>query len=150
MKLRVEFDDPDHGWIGFRVESDSGTFVESFSYTPYDSFAELATSIALIYKGAETASSTWSAEPTEIELAFSRTDETVELRIERWRDCHRTEEPGRRLTASGSFDQICRPFWRAMRNLHTRFEPAELDRRWHRQFPHDQVSRLTALLKGHE
>jgi hypothetical protein len=48
----------------------------------------------------------------------------------------------------GTFAEICLPFWRALRNLQTRFSGDEFQLRWRHPFPGSGMQKLSANL-GH-
>jgi hypothetical protein len=59
-------------------------------------------------------------------------------------------EPGRgekEFEVSGSYGEICLPFWRALRSLQGRFSADELAARWHRPFPWKEIDLLTKAIK---
>jgi hypothetical protein len=148
--VRVRFDDPDHGWIGLSIKTEeAGELQDSFSYTPYDSFLDLITAISLVSQSNSDATASWNAEPTEYDLRFRRSDEQVQLEIQRHPDNRRIKGRGEVvLQVSGTFEEIALPFWRGRRDLRSRFSPEELNRRWHREFPVIALDRLTKRLKG--
>ena len=148
-RLRVKFDDPGEGWIGMTIQSDGiSPFNQSFSYTPYDSFFELITAVAMVSKGDGEWVAHWNAEPIEYEFQLQRTQDEVHLRIQRHADNQRQKGQEEAVfTASGDFSGIALPFWRALQNLRSRFSVEELDRRWHRKFPVAELDRLTTSLK---
>jgi hypothetical protein len=45
MKITVDFDGPNDGWIGITLTDSDQRFYESVSYTPYDSFVEVASAL---------------------------------------------------------------------------------------------------------
>jgi len=51
------------------------------------------------------------------------------------------------LEITGSYEEICVPFWRALRSLQGRFSAEELDARWHRPFPWKDIDQLTSAIK---
>lgn len=137
-RIKVGFDDPQHGWVGFSIERGEDRFAESFSHTPYDSFTELAGALSQIAKGDGAAVARWNAEPVECEFQFERSGGTVELRIIT-RHRRRTKVVFRSI---GDVKTICVPFWRSLRNLHGRFSAEK----WQWPFPVEAVARLTRAL----
>lgn len=148
-RLRVKFDDPGDGWIGISIQSEGiSSFEQSFSYTPYDSFFELVTAVAMASKGDGEWVAHWNAEPTEYEFELQRIRDEVRLRIQRHADNQRQKGLEETVfAASGDFSGIALPFWRALQDLRSRFSVEELDRRWHRKFPVAELDRLTQSLK---
>jgi hypothetical protein len=85
-------------------------------------------------------------EPEVCELRFDRADDTLTLEV-----CRRAlvQHRHRRtlLETRGSTLEICLPFWRALRNLQTRFSEKEFERRWLSPFPTSGMEQLTAHLR---
>ena len=71
-------------------------------------------------------------EPTVCELQFKRESVPIGLRV-----CRRTSRDHCQtlFETEGSFSEICVPFWRALRNLESRFSAEEFSRRWGRPLP---------------
>jgi hypothetical protein len=149
-RIRVRFDDPDHGWIGLSIKAEgSSDFQQSFSYTPYDSFGELIAALSQVSQGPGYASVHWNAEPVEFEFHFERAGDTARLQIERHPDHRRIKGQSSVLCSlSGTFEEIALPFWQALQNLRSRFSAEDLSKRWHRAFPGAELERLTRRLKG--
>jgi hypothetical protein len=151
VKLHVSFDDPNHGWIGITVRTDDDpadahSFTDSMSYTPFDSFWELVTALNLLAAGGNVAvAANWFSQPTRHEFRFARVEDVCSLQILTFTEF--VHQPTARLTARGTFREICRPFWKALRDLQTRFPKDELERRWHRPFPHAELDRLTQRVR---
>jgi hypothetical protein len=53
-----------------------------------------------------------------------------------------------RFAADGTFSEICRPFWKAVRDLQGRLTPRQLAEQWHREFPSAAFERLTAKMQN--
>ena len=86
-------------------------------------------------------------EPDETELHFQGHGAGVALTARAFADGKHRAKTGRELLRlSGSYAEICLPFWRALRGLQGQYPPAKLDRRWHRAFPSRALNQLTALL----
>ncbi len=147
-KLKVTLDDPEHGSIYLLISYGEAAATIWASYTPYDSFLDLADGLRhlLIYECSAVVN--WSEEPSEYELRFNRKGEVINLEICYYPDHRRNAGRGESvLAAAGTYQEICMPFWRALRNLQGRFTAEELDRRWHRPFPFREIDRLTAEIK---
>ena len=84
-------------------------------------------------------------EPEVCELRLERKDGAIELHV-----CRRAsfDHPHCRtlLEASGSILEMCLPFWRALRNLQTRFTEKEFELRWHHPFPTSGMEQFTGHL----
>jgi hypothetical protein len=90
----------------------------------------------------------WNEEPAETEIRFIRLKDEVRMEVWCFVDHRREFDRGDRvLTAAGSYQQICLPFWRALRSLQGRFSPEQLDARWHRSFPGREIEFLTRAIK---
>ena len=150
MKLSVRFDDPEHGWVGLSVRAGDQTFADAVSYTPYDSFWELATALSLMADGAEAATVRWSGEPHSYQFRFARGADAgaISLAVVEFPHYSQRDAAGEvRLTVSGTFDGVCRPFWKAARGLQGRFTDEELSVRWHREFASEAFESLTRRVR---
>jgi hypothetical protein len=87
-------------------------------------------------------------EPAERELRFSISGEEVGLEVYFFSDHRRDFGNGeRKLAITGSYEEICVPFWRALRDLQGRFSYEELETRWNRPWPWKEIGLLTAAVK---
>lgn len=147
-KLKVAFDDPEHGWVGLTVSGRGETVTLTASYTPSDAFRDLTDALYRLFLYDGRARVVWHSGATEYEARFTREGDAVRLEVEEFPDHPRGEGKGARLfAASGTYEDICLPFWRALRSLQGRFTREELDARWHRPFPWEELDGLTALLR---
>ena len=141
--LTAIFDEPEDGWIGFRVQSDGQDFFQNLSYTPFDSFRELATALSLLLHDDSESEVHWNQGPSHFQFHFERSTDQVTLSIFH-HPCHNSSkykaEAVFKLT--GTYADICLPFWTAICDLRSCFSDAELSRRWHRDFPGRQFDRL--------
>lgn len=147
-KLRARFDKPEHGWVGLTISYGDLVIEIIGSYMPTNSFESLSDALhtLLLYEGS--ASSIWYEEAPEIELLFSRFGEIVNLKIIQYPDYRRGIKQGEvHLEISASYDDICIPFWRALRDLQDRFTHEELESGWHRTFPSIEINNLTDAIK---
>jgi hypothetical protein len=148
QKLKVSFDNPEHGWVGLTISQGEESLTITASYTPSDSFLDLTNALCnlLCYRGGGVV--TWHEEPAETELRFSISRELVELEVYFFSDHRRDFGRGKReLAITGSYEEICMPFWRALRSLQGRFSAEELDARWHRPFPWKEIDILTTAIR---
>ena len=147
-KLKIAFDDPGDGWVGLKLICGGEVAEIIASYTPYDSFLDLVNALynLFLYEGEWRV--IWNEAPVEYELRFRRTGNLVSLELVEFPD-HRRElqEAQGRLKATGSYDEVAIPFWRALRNLEGKFSSEELHARWHREFPSKQLEGLTSMLR---
>ena len=149
MAIRVRFDDPDNGSIGISIEQRDSSFAESFSYVPYDSLQELVLALGRVLASDTTTSATCLVGAPEFDLHFERSDNIVRFTVVEFADYRRQKGAGKTaFLASGSFEQICVPFWRALRELESRFSSEDFAGRWHREFPHDELRRLTERIRS--
>jgi hypothetical protein len=149
QKLKVSFDNPEHGWVGLFINYGDNVMSIIASYTPSDSFLDLTNALhGLMYCPIE-ATVIWHEEPAETELRFSPSGELIMLQVYVFPDRRRriARSGGKELEIAGSYEEICVPFWRALRSLQGRFSAAELDARWHRQFPWKDIDRLTRAIR---
>ncbi len=146
-KLKIAFDDLEHGWVGLTISYDVETLTIVASYTPSDSFLALTDALhSLLHDGQ--AKVMWHCEPPEFEMLFARSGANVNLEIYEFSDYHRGIGRGEKVfTFSGTYADVCLPFWRALRDLQGRFSTEELNARWHRLFPSREIDLLTAEMK---
>ena len=146
-KIKVAFDDVEHGWVGLTISYDVENLTIVASYTPSDSFLDLTNALHSLLRDGQT-KVTWHCEPTEYDMLFSRSGADVSLEIFEYSDYRRGVERGEKIFAvSGTYAGICLPFWRALRDLQGRFSAEELNSRWHRPFPLREIDLLTSEIK---
>ena len=81
-------------------------------------------------------------------MRFSISGDEVELDVYFFSDHRRDFGNGeRKLAITGSYEEICVPFWRALRDLQGRFSYEELETRWNRPWPWKEIGLLTAAVK---
>ena len=150
--LKVEFTDPQHRWLEIRVTAGPVGFSQQVSYTPYDSLLTLISGLATLLPsrcGECSARVTWNSEPVEFDFCFRREGRGVTLKIYRFPDAKRSLGFERLvLGSSGSFGQVCRPFWKALQDLETRRAANEFEVGWRRPFPSEAMRRLTHAVKS--
>ena len=145
--LRVAFDDPSDGWVGLKLMN-AGEEIEIIaSYTPHKSFLDLVNALysVFLYEGEWRV--VWNEEPMESEFLFRRNGSVVYLELLRFPDHRRVLQAISSFKLQGSYEEVALPFWRALRNLQGRFSCAELNIRWHRDFPWKEIEELTSMLK---
>jgi hypothetical protein len=147
-KLKVAFDDPEHGWVGLTISRGDESVTINASYTPRDSFLDLTDALHNLFLYGGGVKVTWHSGSAEYELRFAKEGGLVRFEAYDYPDHLRDAGKGQLFfEASGTFEGICLPFWRALRNLQGRFSEAELNARWHRPFPSKEIDDLTALLR---
>lgn len=146
-RLKVRFDEPEHAWIGLFIFEDDTQIVHSDVSRIYDSFAQLVAALGAMLDAHDERSVVWLEGPAELELHFSRRDDVLRLEINSFDDKKRPlEKPNAGFSFTGSYDEICLPFWRALRSLEGRYPEEELASRWKGYFPHRELARLTQML----
>jgi hypothetical protein len=147
-RLKVAFDDPEHGWVVLTLSRGSESVTIIASYTPSDSFLDLANALYNLFQYSGEAQVVWHSGSTEYELCFAREGEVVRLEAYEYSSHLRGDGRGERFfEAHGSYRDVCLPFWRALRDLQGRFSAEELNARWHRPFPTKEIAGLTPLLR---
>jgi hypothetical protein len=143
MKLQVSFSDPENGWIEIRIQCGKQEFCGQMSHTPYPSFEELASSLSLLAQGVPNTSARWNGEPHHYDFRFQQSDGRIHLEILSLPQFSAPKLNAETvLLATGTFNDICRPFWKAVCDLRGRLSDEDLTRRWHRPFPAEQFERL--------
>ena len=145
QKLKISFDDPEFGWV--RINIDSGMFhiYEQLSYIS-DPFDHIVAALGACTTRYCSVTVECELEPGQLMFSFHGDGGLIRLTIsERHRHTKRLFE------VKGTFDEICLPFWRALRNLQGRFSDDELSSRMHKPFPSSEMKNLTQkveLLRG--
>jgi hypothetical protein len=144
--LKVEFGDPHAGWMDLMIRADACAVALTASYAGYGWLAEMVGTLHGLTTYDHRKLVRILEEPEVCELRFDRVDGTLSLEV-----CRRASEQHRHcrtlLEASGSILEMCLSFWRALRNLQTRFSEKEFERRWHSPFPTSGMEQLTAHLR---
>jgi len=143
-KLRVELGDPVHGWMDLTIRSTVGLVTLAVSHVLYDTLNDLVEALHALAIGDDHRSVRVMEEPEVCELRFERENGTVRLKICRRPSSHRCQTL---LEAEGSFQEVCLPFWRALRKLQVRFPEKEFELRWKRPFPALGMEKLSADLR---
>jgi len=147
-KLKVSFDEPEHGWIAITMSVDDEQFMLVPSHVPYDSITELAVALNKILEGYSEAVVRWNEEPAEYEFVFRVSEGSLNLDVYEVA----TVQGGIRRNSIFSFlgqrDQLLIAFWRALRELRGRYNPAEYERRWNEPFPTREMEVLTQRMKA--
>lgn len=145
-KLSVTFGDPEFGWIDVDLRFGAETFSIEASDV-YNAFFPLVDTLLQLHSAPGQNIVNWTVEPTEYDMHFSREGEAVTLDIFVWPDLSRNSFRQEKVfSASGSYAEICLPFWRALRGLQGRFSAADLETRWQNSFPQRELNALTVVL----
>lgn len=146
-RFKISFDEPDHGWIGWDLKCDEEVVLTCVASHIYDSFDQLVTALGAMLDPREERFVVWMEEPAELEMRFVSRDGTIFLEINDFSNSLRPlGKPSADWAASGTYDEICLPFWRALRSLEGRYSPEELAKRWKGYFPHRELALLTEQL----
>ena len=144
--LKVEFDDPHAGWVGLTIRADTDAITLRISYTPFNTLDEMISAVHGLTTYDDRKSVRLSEEPEVCELRFECNKSTIDLEV-----CRRASFQHPRcqtlLKTRGSTLEMCLPFWRALRNLQTRFSDTEFEQRWCRPFPASGMDELTKHLR---
>ncbi|BCM91359.1 hypothetical protein IAD21_03231 [Abditibacteriota bacterium] len=144
-KLKVRFDEPEHGRIWLLVFADDEKIIHKDASHIYSSFDQLVTALGAMLDVREERLVVWLEAPAELEMRFSRRDDVIWLEITSFDGSKRPhKEP--EFTFYGSYNEICLPFWRALRALEGRYSVEELEHRWRDPFPHRELALLTQRL----
>ena len=145
-KLTVTFGAPEAGWIDVTIQS--GTQALSMDVSDvYNAFFPLVETLHQLCLAPGQRIVCWTLEPTEYDMHFSRIGEVVTLDVLRWPDSSRSIFHQEKVfSVSGSYNEICLPFWQALRGLQGRYSAAELETLWQDVFPQRELNLLTAAL----
>lgn len=147
-KLEVAFHDPAAGSVrlALRGGGESADIVASYLY---NGFLELTLALhRLLFTQGESVV-TWQGDPMQYEMRFLRIEGTVYLEIEEFAENRRSTARGERLMfVTGTYEEICLPFWRALCSLQVRFPEEELAARWLGPFPWNEINKLSAEIKA--
>lgn len=145
-KLSVIFGDPEFGWIDVSLQFGTQTFSITASDV-YNAFFPLVDTLLQLHSVPGQNIVNWTVEPTEYAMHFSREGAAVTLDILVWPDSSRNSFRQEKVfSASGSYAEVCLPFWRALRGLQGRFSAADLEKRWQNLFPQRELNTLTVAL----
>jgi hypothetical protein len=147
--LKADFGDPENGWVSLALEDETAEVQVLASFTPGDSLLDLVRALHALLQEDGERTVTWYEEPRETDLRLLKCGDEIELSVHRYSGRRRV--PGVAdvvLRASGSYRQVCRPLWRALRELQGRFTEEELRKRWHRDFPTRELQKLTEAIRA--
>ena len=145
-KLTILFDELDVGWVTLTIRWEDEAVIFRASYI-YNSFHLLVDALIKLRLGEGKAVAQWNCEPIEYELSFKREGDIVNLDVLCFPDRNRSVfQQNIVLSITGSYEEICLPFWRALRNLQGRYPEAEIEEKWQGSFPSPDMKKLTAIL----
>ena len=91
----------------------------------------------------------WNEEPIEYEFVFFRIQENIKLEIYKYPDQTRISTLAEKiLSITGTYHEICIPFWRALRSFETSVSASVLKKIWRRDFPTMELKKLTERIKS--
>ncbi|HVF84939.1 MAG TPA: hypothetical protein VM821_03075 [Abditibacteriaceae bacterium] len=109
----------------------------------YDhTFSDLVSALHLTMSESGSFDSVWPLEPDYLGLTFERDLEGCGLRIN-------SSKP-LALVYYGSYQEVCLPFWRALKGLCSRYLPEELEERIGDTFSFSHMNQLSAAVQAME
>ncbi len=146
-KLKVKFDEPEHGWIGFIIKDDDDERINCSASHIFNSFERLVIALRMTLDSQIESKVIWFEEPYELEMSFARRDDLVRLEIRSYPDSrHVQKSEDQTEIFCGTYNEICLPFWRALRELQGQFSESEFKTRWREEFPTRELDLLTQAL----
>lgn len=146
-KLEVTFGKPQHGWIDLIISNDNQT-VAINADSKAESFAELVNALLGCLETNGDFVVTWLEEPNIAEMHFEKRNESITLRVFGSDVSNYPKvriEP--KLSSTGSYSEICLPFYDALHALQSRYSPQELEERMQDEFPTKQFASLIAQIE---
>lgn len=140
-KLRVQFDDPEHGWIGISVNDGIDTVVIDAD-SKFHSFQSLISALIGLADARGDYKIWWLEEPVKTKWKFMKRQDEIVFEFRR----SLTSEPVFKF--AGSYQEVCFPFWRALQSLKGRFTKQELEERIQDEFPFSELDRLTTKIQA--
>ena len=146
--FKVELGIPENHWIRIELAHADHAFSVDVSYTPCDSVADLAQAVAKIAKGADDAALTLLEGQSELEVEFRGAGDLISVNVTSYPNHYRMVGTGtREFGLQASRKDVCLAFWRALRRLESRMDPADFERAWGHPFPSKKVQELTQIMK---
>jgi len=145
MTISITFGAANHGWLPCRLSVNQQEFDLSVSYTPNDFILDLVNALsgALTWEGTYVAMA--NQEPVQSDWVFNRAPNGLVFSTIQYSDHRRGRGNGRKLAeCSGDLLEIALPFWRALRELDTRWRGEHFEMHWRRPFPSSDLEKLTA------
>ena len=141
--LQVNFLELADRWI--TVELKTGEMQYKFfpSHLPYDSMRELADGLGNLLSRETQVIARWNDEPVEHEFAFTKTGEQIELKVYLVKATSFGKQREEVFAVTSAAYAIIRPFWKALRELETRYSSEEYLQRLRYSFPTNEMSYFT-------
>ena len=138
-KLNVQFGEPLHGWMEIIISTATQKIVEDVA--TYDcTFSSLIYALHITITDCGVFGSSWPLEPDYLELTFERDHEGCGLRV--------NDPKLFDLVCYGSYQEVCLPFWQALKGLCSRYSPKELEERIGDSFPFGQMDKLSIAVQA--
>lgn len=147
-RLRVEFDQPEHGWLKLELRSEEVVLSDTFSHI-YPTLPSLCDALCALTESKGPRPVVFLIEPQELELSF-RSEENYNCIVNavRFSDHRRDSENGEVVFEySGPAQEVVLSFWRALRQLQTCLPEHEFTTRWRDPFPANEMAALTAAVE---
>jgi hypothetical protein len=146
-RLKVEFDQPEHGWLKVELRSAQIELSDTFSHI-YPTLPNLCEALCAVAEGKGSRPVVFLLEPQELELSFtSQENQTCIVNAVLFPDRRRDLENGEVVFAhSGSSREVVLAFWRALRQLQTCLPEHEFTVRWREPFPAKEMAALTVAV----
>ena len=135
--------------MSLSLKTGAESFVTAASYQPYDSLCDLIESLSALLSGSQDVTVKWNCEPEEFDFRMKARDDRVELKVIRYPNHRRRRGSGRVVFSfRGSKMDLCLPFWKELRDLHSRSEIDVFESNWRRKFPQRELQHLTTLIRS--
>ncbi|RFP66963.1 hypothetical protein D0N36_00285 [Hymenobacter lapidiphilus] len=145
--MKVEFGEPNHGWLPVRIETTDFELAFEASDVPLNPISQLAAALRLVVADAILGETLvwWHLEPSGYYFSFARLNEQLELTI--WYAENDRAARSLHSRTVGSMDDIMLPFYRAIKRFASyeynesdwpQLEPGEI--RWLRQVVKNPLS----------
>jgi len=146
-RLKVEFDQPEHGWLKLELRSEDIGLSDTFSHV-YPTLATLCDALCALAAGKHPRPVVFLLEPQELELSFKLQDSQGCTVTAVQFSTHRRDLKGDVLLEhSGRAQEVVLSFWRALRRLQTCLPEPEFATRWREPFPANEMAALTAAVE---
>jgi len=142
-KLKFSFDDPDAGWIAIELSVGERRCSFPVEHVPYDLIQQLADGLGNLLSGSPKISARANDGPIEYEFIFEKTGDQIDLRVYVLNETPFGKDREELFGATDSVYAIIRPFWKALRDLETKYLPDEYLRRWREAFPEREMRYFT-------
>jgi hypothetical protein len=149
--MKVHFGRPEHGWMKVTITQEDGEFSFPASYISVargqmeDSISELVSALLLMLNNVQGIVH-WFSEPTEYQFIFSPENDLATLTILEIGPSSNGRESREILRFHAALYDVCKPFWKAWRDLETGQSPIEYETSWMHSFPTQEMKRLTQMM----